>query len=413
VTNEGKGGEIILNKIEGKHNTNNKFMYFFKNQLLNNFTLVIFALFLAIVLVRFLGEENDLFLRWGAIISILFIGILIMRQTAKVIEETTDVLKDRTGLAGGFLQSFGTAFPDMVLGVVAAILSLQARSTDILRAVNIAIIAAATTFGSNIYNVLFSTWCIFRQNISDKKNKIVTIFPFFKNGGKVTPLKKHKIKPTLIEIETAISIIIYLTILTSVVAVSMVLFGQVQAPAGFKGTLYQLIRPIGVFILLLCILILYHFRKNKRPKSLVPEIAEEERYYAKKSGFRIFFDLILAGIAILFTAEAMVKAVENFCLITRIPFVLAGVLIGVIACLGEMMTIYQFVINPKGRIGDAVVGIVMDNVLTILGASIVAIMGGIFLGSNSLILIFVIVLMSNTLLIGQVSKLKDTLLKSI
>jgi len=51
----------------------------------------------------------------------------------------------------------------------------------------------------------------------------------------------------------------------------------------------------------------------------------------------------------------------------------------------------------------------MDNIVTTMGAAIVAIMGGIFLGSNSLILIFVIILTTNTLLIEQISKLKNSL----
>ncbi len=51
----------------------------------------------------------------------------------------------------------------------------------------------------------------------------------------------------------------------------------------------------------------------------------------------------------------------------------------------------------------------MDNIVTIMGAAIVAIMGGIFFGSNSLILIFIIILTANALLIEQISKLKNSL----
>lgn len=57
----------------------------------------------------------------------------------------------------------------------------------------------------------------------------------------------------------------------------------------------------------------------------------------------------------------------------------------------------------------AVVGVAMDNIVTTLGAAIVAMIGGIFLGSNALILIFVIILAANTLLIEQISRLKNNL----
>jgi len=44
-----------------------------------------------------------------------------------------------------------------------------------------------------------------------------------------------------------------------------------------------------------------------------------------------------------------------------------------------------------------------------MGAAIVAIMGGIFLGGNSLIIIFVVILASNTVLVQQISRLKNSL----
>jgi hypothetical protein len=54
----------------------------------------------------------------------------------------------------------------------------------------------------------------------------------------------------------------------------------------------------------------------------------------------------------------------------------------------------------------------MDNIVTTMGASIVAIMGGIFLGGNALILIFVLILTLNTTLIWQIAKLKNFYLKN-
>ncbi|MEK7066499.1 MAG: hypothetical protein AAB965_02950, partial [Patescibacteria group bacterium] len=147
-----------------------------------------------------------------------------------------------------------------------------------------------------------------------------------------------------------------------------------------------------------------------RPESPVEEIVAEERYYGLQGTWRIWLDLVLSGGAILFTAESMVKAMEVFSHLTHIPFVVTGIMAGLIGCFGEMIVVHNFSVNPKGgRIGDAIVGVAMDNIVTTLGASIVAIMGGIFLGGNSLILIFIIILAVNTLLIEQISKFKNSL----
>lgn len=79
---------------------------------------------------------------------------------------------------------------------------------------------------------------------------------------------------------------------------------------------------------------------------------------------------------------------------------------------GTVIKEYNFIhriFSRKGRIGDTLVGVTMDYIVTILGASVVAIMDGIFLGGNSLILIFIIILTANTLLIEQISRLKNSL----
>lgn len=107
------------------------------------------------------------------------------------------------------------------------------------------------------------------------------------------------------------------------------------------------------------------------------------------------------------TAETMVEAVNHGCLLFHIPVVIGGTLAGIIGCLAEMIVVYKFTVNPVGRIGDAVVGVAMDNIITIIGASIVALLGGIFLGGSSLIVIFVLILTVNMLLVWQVSELKD------
>jgi hypothetical protein len=121
--------------------------------------------------------------------------------------------------------------------------------------------------------------------------------------------------------------------------------------------------------------------------------------------------LAVAAVSILFAAESMVKGIEELSIVTGLPFVIAGVLAGIIGCLGEMLVVHNFSISPKGRIGDAIVGVAMDNIVTILGAGIVAMIGGIFLGGNALILIFVIILCLNTILLWQIGKLQKTILK--
>lgn len=348
----------------------------------------------------------------AAMVFIFTIGIgYVFRGTAKVIEETTDVLKDRTGLAGGFLQAFGTAFPDMVIGVVAAIVSWQVRNTDYVRAVNLAIIAASTTFGSNIYNIIHAAWCVYRQNVADAKQKIVLMFPPFRSGGTLMPMKDHTVKPLRAEMDGAIRILTALTLLMAFAAVGMVLFGRISGDgaAGIAGDLYQLVRPVGVVLFILCATVLYWFRKSHRAVSPDPEIREEKRYYASQSTGWIWLDLLLAGGAILFAAESMVKAIEVFVHITHTPYVIAGVIAGIIGCFGEMLVIHNFSVDSKGRIGDAITGVAMDNIVTTLGAAIVAIIGGIFLGGSALILIFIIILAADTLLIEQVSRLKNSI----
>lgn len=381
-----------------------------RNQFILILSYVALAAVLRFFLVHFL-ESDNLWLEILSIIAIFTIGIFfVFRGTANVIEETTDVLKDRTGLAGGFLQSLGTAFPDMIIGVTAAVLSLSFRDTDMARSINLAIIAAAATFGSNIYNIIHAVWCVYRQNLANRLNKSILMFPPFKSGGSLKPLKEHAIPPSKREMDVAIDILAVLTLLIGFVAVSMVLFGQSKDLAGIvSGDIYELIRPVGLVLFVLCVFTLYYFRKSERPESPIPEIVEEEHYYATQKTIRIWFDLLLSGAAILFAAESMVRAMEVLSELTHLPFVLAGILAGVIGCFGEMLVVHNFSINPKGRIGDAIVGVSMDNIVTTMGAAIVAIMGGIFLGSNSLIIIFVIILASNTILIQQISRLKNYL----
>lgn len=375
----------------------------------------IFSLLIAAVFLRFtlmpLLELDSAAIRITLSIVVLLAGALfVLRGAAGIIEETTEVLSERTKLAGGMLQSLGTAFPDMVLGIVAALISLQLRTHDVPRAINFAVIAAATTFGSNIYNIAHAAWCVFRQNVANKRRAVTLMFPGFVGGGSVQPVERHATKPSIEELDTSLDILNALTLLTAAVAVSMVAFGNIDGrPWGFSGDLYQLIRPVGAAIFILCLAIMYHFRRTKRHASQIQEVEKGERYYQGVSTRTIWVDLSFAGVAILLSAEAMVHAVLAFGDATGTPFVVVGVLSGVIGCLGEMIVIHNYTIHPKGRIGDALVGVGMDNIVTTLGAAIVAIMGGIFLGGRSLILIFVVILAANSVLMWQISRLKNAL----
>lgn len=387
-------------------------MKIFKNRLLGIIFLVITAAVMRFFLLNFVEGEYSVLVKSITIAFILLVGALfVLKKIAEVIEETTEILSERTKVASGLLQSLGTAFPDMILGVTSAVISLSYVKTDYKMAINFAVIAAATTFGSNIYNIAYAAWCIFRQNLANSKKAAVPMFPGLNSLGKVTPMEQHKTKPSLWEVDQSANILNMLTVLTGFTAVAMVLFGRVTNISFLSGDVYRLIRPVGFILLLTCILVIYYFRKTKRRKILVKEIAAEERYYDKKTTILILLDLLLAGVAILFTAESMVVAIEELCSITGLPLVIAGVLSGFIGCMGEMIVVYNFTVNPRGRIGDALVGVAMDNIVTIMGAAVVAVMGGIFLGGNALILIFTITLCLNSILLWQISKLKNFFMK--
>jgi hypothetical protein len=353
------------------------------------------------------SEFNYYFMIFG-IVVFFALCFWVLQQTARVIEETTTVLSEKTKIASGVLQSFGTAFPDMILGVVAAITSLSFNKSDYVSAISYAVIAASTTFGSNIYNIGHAAWCVFRQNLANNINKEVAMFPLIGFGGQVKPMAVHKNPPSHKEMDGAIDVLNSLSLLTSIAAIFMVLFGKIEyVPAGLSGDYYQLIKPVGVLLLVLSIAVIFFFRKSKREKSPEIEIVESENYFRRKPIIHIWLALLLSGVAILFSAEVMVHLIKIFSEMTGLPVIIAGVLSGVIGCLGEMLVVHDFTVSSEGRIGDAITGVAMDNIVTIAGASIVAIMGGIFLGGNALILIFVIILCLNTVLIWQISRLKN------
>lgn len=364
-------------------------------------SLLALSAFLRFYLIKGPLNTDNLLIQLAVIIITLAIGGIVIYQVANYIEDITTILKDKTGLAGGLLQAFGTAFPDMALGITAAIVSLSYAGTNQLLAIQYAIVAASTTFGSNIYNIAHAAWCIFRQNKANETGKTLKMFPVV-GGGKVQPLQNHHIKPKVIEINTAISVLVALSVLTTVVVLSMVFFGKITPPTGITGDLYQLKWYIGVIMVALILLTLYIFRKNYGSHQ-----DDETNSFTNSHGIVSWIVLVICGVIILFTAESMVEAVVKFSEITHIPAVISGLLVGIIGCLGEMLVIHNYTVNPKGRIGDAVVGVAMDNIVTLLGASVIAIIGGIFLGGSALIAIFIVILCLNAVLIWQVAKLKD------
>jgi len=166
---------------------------------------------------------------------------------------------------------------------------------------------------------------------------------------------------------------------------------------------------VGFVLFVLCASVLYHYRKSERSESMDKEVVQAERYYARQKTARIWFDLMISGLAILLTAESMVRAIEVFSELSGVPYVISGILAGFIGCFGEMMVVHNFSVNPNGRISDAISGVAMDNIFTTMAAAVVAIMGGIFLGGNALILIFIIILAANTVLIREITRLRNRL----
>jgi len=252
-----------------------------KNKLYYAGVLLVVAAIMKYVLIGFVTPENNVWLVIGEIIFVMIIGAgFVLKGTANIIEETTEVLSEKTKIASGVLQSLGTAFPDMALGIVAALISLKMAGNDYARSINYAIIAAATTFGSNIYNIGYSIWCISRQNLANALKKTIRIIPFLKNAGMVTPINQHKVKPSLKEFDTANDILNTLAILTAIVATSMVLFGKVIIkPENMSGDLYQLIKPVGYFIFIISVYLIFKFRKNQKAESPIEEIIEEEKFF--------------------------------------------------------------------------------------------------------------------------------------
>jgi Ca2+/Na+ antiporter len=337
------------------------------------------------------------FLITGIIIGL---GIVALLRIAEIIEATTSVIKDKVGLAGGLLQAVGTAFPDMIIGIVAAISAVNATTPE--DKLKFAILAAAATFGSNIYNVGHAVWCVWRQNRANDLNKTIKMFITF--GEDIKPMAEHQMVPRLKEIDNATTLLTALTVLTFLASILMVVIGKQPAGTlGYQGgDLYQLNAVAGALLILAALGTIWKFRKNTSHAH-----EDEDNEFQKINPIWSFVCLVISGVAIYFSANAMVGAVEHFTEVVHFPIFIAGLLSGLIGCIGEIIVVHNFSVNPKGKIGDALVGVGMDNIMTLIGASIVAVMGGIFLGGSEVIIIFCGVLFLNTLLILQIGKLKN------
>jgi Ca2+/Na+ antiporter len=346
------------------------------------------------------SKDTSILISIGFLVVILGLGIFALLKIANIIEETTTVLKDKIGLAGGLLQAIGTALPDMIIGIVAAISAVNAVNEE--EKLKFAILAAAATFGSNLYNVGHAAWCVWRQNRANDLNKEIKMFITF--GEDIKPMDQHTAVPKLQEIDNATTLLTALTVLTFLASILMVVVGkQPMGKFGFEGgDLYQLNAAAGVLLILAALGTIWKFRKNTSHTH-----EEEDNEFQKINSIWSFVCLAISGVAIYFTANSMVGAVEHFTEVAHFPIFIAGLLAGLIGCIGEIIVVHNFSVNPKGKIGDALVGVGMDNIMTLIGASIVAIMGGIFLGGSEVIVIFCGVLFLNTILILQIGKLKN------
>jgi len=150
-------------------------------------------------------------------------------------------------------------------------------------------------------------------------------------------MSQHQNLPKVKELDAAMSVLSGLSVLTAVVAISMVVFGKVaEVPQGMTGDLYRLVRPMGGVILGLCGGLVWYFRKSERGKNAVEKIAQEEKYYHRQPAVVMWGHLMVAGIAILLVAESMIRAVQVVAEISGIPLVVVGVLTGIIGCMEKL-----------------------------------------------------------------------------
>jgi len=340
-------------------------------------------------------------LAFASIFAAFLVGMVCILKTAPSIGLAAQALKGRTRLAPGLLQAVGTAVPDMVIGVLAAILSLKVLQSDPAKSIHLAMIAGSTTLASNIYNIAYAAWCLWRQNTADRLGRHVLMIPGWKNTGVLTPMSVKHRKPSKAEIDAGISLLTALSVVTALCALSLVIAGKnTGASVELSVDIYRLGRWPAVIILVLCAYLLFAFRKAHGPS-----LSQTDSERVKIANWKVWLSLLAGGCVLVFSAQAVIAAILESATRASIPVTVAGSVAALIGCLGEMAVIHDFSVHPHGNVMDAVTGVAMDNFVTLIGACSIALLGGIYLGGAEAILIFVCILMANTLLIFQTSRL--------
>ncbi len=367
---------------------------------------MLFALVITVaVLTHFLTQYKHLVWISIAFVLQLLAGIYCIVKTAKTIGAVSQSLKYQTGIAAGVLQAIGTALPDMAIGILAAILSVREASGDYYRSIQYGMVAGSTTLGSNIYNILFASWCVWRQDKSDRVKREVLMFPLIKKWGRLTPLSQQELKPTLREISSSLTLLLILSAITALVAISVVFSGIIESsPELFQQDIYKFDKGMALFILMACLFLIYEFRKAQSSSNVKEKTNLED---TGNSVIRNWFFLLVATFILFISAYMVIEAITRISELTNIPIEVLGMATALVGCLGEMTVIYDFSIHQSGTIIDAITGVTMDNFFTIVGTCLIALIGGIYLGSSTAIIIFICIMLANTVLIVQTAKLKD------
>ncbi len=367
---------------------------------------VLFVLVTTVALLSFFLTQYKHFIWiYIALMLQLFVGIYCIVKTSKIIGAVSQSLKYQTGIAAGVLQAIGTALPDMAIGILAAILSVSEVSGDYYRSVQYGIVAGSTTLGSNIYNILFASWCVWRQDKSNRLKREVLMFPPIKKWGKLTPLSQQELRPSLKEISSSLTLLLILSAITAFVAISVVFSGTIENSSElFQQDIYKFNKGMALFILMACLFFIYEFRKAQLRGNGKDKIDQEG---TGSSMFRNWFSLLVATVILFVSAYMVIEAITRISELTNIPIEVLGMATALVGCLGEMIVIYDFSVHQSGTIIDAITGVTMDNFLTIIGTCFIALIGGIYLGSSAAIIIFIFIMLANTVLIVQTAKLRD------
>lgn len=377
--------------------------------LINLVILVVLGTTTRVILIPLMSSSNPLIV-FVSMFSAFLLGIYLLRETSKIIQNATAVLKDRTNIMGKLLQPSGAAFSNIIIGVVAAILSWMLTTSDPVKSVNLSILATTTIFGSFAYIIFFAVWCIYRQNVANRKGKIISVVPLTGIAGLIKPIKLHKTNPKMEDFDNIMQIIGYFSFIVSLVTLGIIGFGKIiriSLTTGFYEILLQLSKPFGIVILLVCLGIILKYNKNKPKK----EIYDVDNIYGTLPTSRMLMDLSISIVIITFAAEAIVRSISLFAQLTHTSYLIMGLITAFIACIGEISKIHNHTINPSGKIPESLVNIFINNIVAIMVVSFVTVLGGLFRGNITSLIIFMLILLANTLLTQQVHNLKNYYLR--